>query len=450
MREICWGFLTFNGWESKEISCGISDDTLMYGNTVNPIHLTLVDKVDGDLSPMAVDFAAYSKSRRTEMSNKLANIASTAIIKGLAPCIPLYAADRGTDNPALSPTNRQDNRQIPALSVTEAFEALGLPKPMFIVCPYHVSELLLITLKHTNFPVYGGLLSFETHLGRFTNNNFEENVWKKLIARMLKLNKETVYSSFQQVNKDDLTRLRDSAAGFENDHARFAVAFLTFLLALKTFLSLLDEKMSDEVVKIFWDARGDFSAFVSYLPHASSTKANIDRLIYNIENYIACFYKYNKAPFKARSMSTYTLYSWKYSQQANLGLILSPTFAENLDFHVKAIQEGIAERDVSCVWGTSVASILPRHEFFNSLLRVEATIDIPASYQQHATNLKRFGFESHSIEVLKFALFATKKAREYSDVEENRQVCLYFSHHRVREFCNLILSIASYVPVDLQ
>lgn len=451
MKKICLGFLTFNGWKSSEHGVGIIDKTVLNGDTVNPILLTLVDKDDGDLPPMVVDVSAYSERRRSEISNKLANIASIAISEGLTPCIPMYAADAGSDNPALLPPKPNESDPHPAISVKEAFEAVGLPMPDFVECPYHVIEKLLNVIRLVKFTIGGGhalLVDFEIHLAEFTNV-FEANMWKKLINGMLKLNAGTVFAIFSRARETDLTCLLNSAAGHvnENEYASYAVSLLRFLLALKKFLSLLNEKMSIVTMEQFKDVREEFLKFARVTVGSKITK-HIDSLIHNIGIYISYFCKY-KAPFRPRSMSTYTHYSWKFSHQSNINFTLSPSFGENIAFLVKAIDEGIAEKEVHCLWGTSRASIIARHDVFIPPSPVDATIET-APYQHHALNLRRLASEAYSLEDLAFTLLAIKKAREYSAVKENRQICSYFSHRGVKELRDLILSIAPYIPLNLQ
>lgn len=174
MRQISFGFFTFNGWVSAKEQFGIIDESLYYGNVVNPIFLTLVDKIDGDLPPMVVDYAIYkmNKIRRSEIAKKIAANALVVINNGLAPCVPVYAADAGSDNPALSPSLNSNNINVPAISVSEAFESVQLGKPSFIECPHHIIERVLAQIKEMKFSTLK-LVDVTRHLDEFTHNDFD-------------------------------------------------------------------------------------------------------------------------------------------------------------------------------------------------------------------------------------------------------------------------------------
>lgn len=433
-----------NGWVSGDSGFGVIDDRLLHGNIVNPIFFTFIDKIDGDLDPMLVDFSVYTRFnlRRTELANKLANCSKIAIDNILVPCVPLYTADNGSDNPSLNPPLPHPRVPFPALSVSEAFRNVGIPVPILIRCPYHLIDLLLESLKLVKFTV-GSIAELKTHLDNFTLNIFEKSAWMSLFAQLL--SPANFFQKLAIFERVQLLQMMRSVPVLRNEFARFASFFAEFLIAIKGFIELLDKPMSLETVGDFLEVKAVFVAFSFLVPITSRTKKFIDALIINIDHYLMLYAKY-RSPFRPCCMSTRPHYSWKYSYQATMGFTLAPSFKLNIGFIAEAFQ-GCAERLVFCEWGESVASILPRLPCFIPPASPASAITIPVNYQQHARSLQRVGFRRAAINDICFVLFAYKRAKELSAVVENQRICDYFSHPNVQRLENLIRLFEPYLNV---
>lgn len=453
-KNIVFGFLSINGWESKESGFGCHGKQLAFGDRVNPIMFTLVDKDEGDLPPMLIDFPSYlaTRPRPTLIATKLANIARIATNNAVCPIVPVYAADAGGDNPHLMASRLIPH---PALSVSAAFESEELDDIDFIPCPFHVISNFLTRMKIEVFligDVELKLKDLEAGAEFFAIDLPSQQAWKKLIKQLYKLNQAHVnFLKLESIEMDNLVRLRNAIlpitiADTINiiNFKRFATRLIDLFIAIKDFIVLLHTPMNDEVAAQFLLVKIVFDGSVDFL---TTSLRSMTTLSSSITKYIRLYDNFNKAPFRARCFSTLPHYSWKWFNQAALGITKAPTFQQNLDF-LAIMTRGIASRQLFCQYGSSTCALLPRLQCFEPEEAETTVLVPPLTFLRAAMTLTRHGFGNFSAERIASILYAMMKAKEYANIKEENQARPIVSHPMIAKFSQLICSIADFLSPD--